>query len=173
LNVLYNNAAIVVFKPLIESLEEDFTKVIDVNLKGIWLGMKHAIPEIVKAGGGSIINVASIAADKAQLGLSLYAASKGGVISISRVAAMEHAAHNIRVNCIKPGPTMTPMFREKIKHDPEILRRNEKETPLGKMAQPEEIVQLAIFLASDESSHITGTAITIDGGVEADNRRIA
>ena len=173
LNILYNNAAIVSFEPLTELTEENFTKVINVNLKGVWLGMKYAIPEMVKAGGGSIVNTASIAADKAQLGLSVYSASKGGVISISRVAAIENAAHNIRVNVIKPGPTMTSMFQGAATGNPELLEQDIRETPLGKLGQPEEVAQLALFLASDESSHITGTKITIDGGIEADNRRIA
>ncbi|MFC2024300.1 SDR family NAD(P)-dependent oxidoreductase [Chloroflexota bacterium] len=171
LDILVNNAAVAIYKPLQQLTEEDFNSVISVNLKGVWLGMKYAITEMVKAGGGSIINVASVAAVMAQLGGSIYSASKAGVIAMSKVAAVENGVHNIRVNCIKPGPHMTPMLRRKAK--PEDVKRNELETPLGKLGQPNDFAQLALFLASEESSHITGQAISIDGGIEYDLRRIS
>jgi len=166
LNTLYNNAAVVMFEPLIESTEENLDKTIAVNVKGVWLTMKYGIPEIIKAGGGSIINTSSICADAAQYNSSIYSASKGGVISMSRVAAAEHARNNIRVNCIKPGCIVTPMSMSVLKN-PEAVRRFVTEVPLGRLGQPEEVAQLALFLASDESSYITGQTVTIDGGVEA------
>ena len=172
LNILYNNAAIARMVPLIESTEEDFDTVIAINLKGIWLGMKYAIPEMMKADGGSIINVSSINADAAQRGLSIYAASKGGVISMSRIAAIEHAAHNIRVNVIKPGVIKTPMVIKQMEEYPEVFERVIRETPKGRLGEPEEVAYLALFLASDESSYITGQKFTIDGGIEADGHII-
>ena len=167
LNVLYNNAAIqgdVAY--IVDLAEENFSKVTDVNLRGVWLGMKYAIPEMIKAGGGSIVNVASIAADAGQCGSSIYAATKGGVISMSRVAAVEYAPQNIRVNVIKPGAIKTPLFFSVVK-DPKIVKHIESQTPQGRMGNPEEVAQVALFLASDESSHVTGQKLAADGGIEA------
>lgn len=169
LNVLYNNAAIARYQPLLESTEENFHRTIEVNVKGTWLGMKYSIPEMIKVGGGSIINVSSIAADAAERGSAIYAASKGAVISMSRVAAIEHAKHNIRVNVIKPGAIATPMFMGVFKDNPDAIKRYLREIPQGRLGEPEEVAYLALFLASDESSRITGQALTADGGIEADS----
>lgn len=166
LNVLYNNAAIAPYEPLIQSTEENWEKVISVNLKGIWLGMKYAIPEMIKAGGGSIINTASFVVDAIQRGSAIYGASKGGVVVMSKVAAVEHAHQNIRVNCIKPGIIVTPMSLS-CYGDPEARRRAEATVPMGRLGQPGEIAKVALFLASDESSLITGTEILADGGIIA------
>jgi len=167
LDILINNAAIAPYEPLVESTEANFDRTIAINLKGVWLGMKYAIPVMIKAGGGSIINVASIAADAAQRGSSIYAASKGGVISMSRVAALEHAAHNIRVNIIKPGSIKTPLALSLM--STEVIKRVERETPQGRLGEPEEVAQVALFFASDESSHVTGQKLAVDGGIEADS----
>jgi len=172
LHVLYNNAAVLVGAPLIEGKEEDFDKMIAVNLKGVWLGMKHAIPEMVKAGGGSIINVASRCADTAERGVGLYAGTKGGVISISKAAAVENAKQNVRVNVIKPGPTRTPMAEEVFKELPEALAHILQETPDGRLAEVEEIANLAVFFASDESTHITGQKVSVDGGLDAEGHTL-
>lgn len=169
LNVLYNNAAIALYQPLLQSTDENFDKTMEVNVKGIWLGMKYSIPEMIRVGGGSIINVSSIAADAAERGSAIYAASKGAVISMSRVAAVEHAAHNIRVNVIKPGAIATPMFMSVFKDNPDAIKRYLREIPQGRLGDPEEVAYLALFLASDESSRITGQKLTADGGIEADS----
>jgi len=168
LNVLCNNAAIAQYEPLIESTEDNFDNTIATNLKGVWLAMKYAIPEMIKAGGGSIINISSLAADAAQHGAAIYGASKAGVISMSKVAALEHAAHNIRVNVIKPGPTATPLLLAAVRNMPEAISRFETETPQGRLGEPEEVAQAILFLASDEASHITGQELAVDGGIEAD-----
>jgi NAD(P)-dependent dehydrogenase (short-subunit alcohol dehydrogenase family) len=168
LDVLYNNAAICIGGPLIEGNEADFDKMIGINLKGVWLGMKYAIPEMIKTGGGSIINVSSRCADTAERGVGLYAGTKGGVISISKAAAVEHAKQNIRVNVIKPGPTRTPMAETLLKGVPEVLKHILQETPDGRLAETEEIANLALFFASDESTHITGQKLSVDGGLDAD-----
>jgi NAD(P)-dependent dehydrogenase (short-subunit alcohol dehydrogenase family) len=173
LDVLYNNAGVLIFKALTDLTEEDFNKVISVNLKGTWLGMKYAIPEMVKAGGGSIVNASSIVADMVNAGSSFYAASKGAIKTLTMVAAVEYAAKKIRVNCLKPGFIMTPMFTgglefgfggiaEGIKHFGGVI-------PMGRVGTPEEVAQVALFLASDDSSYITGQSIVVDGGHEADN----
>ena len=169
LNVLFNNAAIADVEPLVESSEESFDKTIAVNLKGVWLGMKYAIPEMIKSGGGSIINTASVAADIAERGLAIYSAAKGGVLSMSRVAAIEHAAQNIRVNVIKPGAILTPMAQSQFDANPELRKNIEGITPQGRLGKPEEVAYLALFFASDESSHITGQKLSVDGGIEADS----
>jgi len=165
LDVLVNNAGVVRYKPFLELTEDDLHFCIDVNLKGAFLCMKYAIYEMIKRGGGSIVNIASIVADHALNGSGVYAASKGGVISISRVAAIEFARQNIRVNVIKPGAIVTPMF---LKATPEEeSNRLKGHIPQGRLGQSGEVAQLALFLASDESSHITGQKLAIDGGIEA------
>jgi NAD(P)-dependent dehydrogenase (short-subunit alcohol dehydrogenase family) len=168
LDVLYNNAAVqgdVFLTP--EVTEEVYDKYMDVNLKGVWLGMKYAIPEMLKTGAGSITNVASISALVGQRGLSHYAASKGGIISLTRVTAMEYAANNIRVNCVCPGLVRTPIWDKMEKASPGALQKFVDGVPMRRYGKPEEIAQLALFLASDESSFITGSVIVIDGGATA------
>lgn len=169
LDILYNNAAICIFEPLIESTEESFERMISTNLKGVWLSMKYSIPEMIKIGGGAIINTSSIVASAASRGSAIYAASKAGIGAMTRVAAVEYAAHNIRVNCIEPGAIATPMAVNVFKDIPGVMERIKRETPQGRLGKPEEIAQLALFLASDESSHITGETIVIDGGIQAHN----
>jgi len=145
--------------------EEVFNKVIATNLNGVWLGMKYAIPEMLKTGGGSIINFASIAALEAYVGIPAYSASKGAVISLSRAAAIEYSRKNVRVNCVAPGHIATPMLLGA--WSPEALKRFAEISPQGRLGKPEEVAQVVLFLASDESSHITGQTVVIDGGVTA------
>ena len=168
LDALYNNAAVqgnVFLTP--DVTEELYDKYMDINLKGVWLGMKYAIPEMLNNRAGSITNVASISALVGQRGLSHYAASKGGIISLTRVTAMEYAAKNIRVNCICPGLVRTPIWDQMEKASPGSLQKFVDGVPMRRYAKPEEIAQLALFLASDESSFITGSVIVIDGGATA------
>jgi NAD(P)-dependent dehydrogenase (short-subunit alcohol dehydrogenase family) len=148
-----------------ECTEEIFNRIIATNLNGVWLGMKYAIPQMISTGGGDIINFASIAALEAYQGLPAYSASKGGVISMSRVAAIEFAAKNIRVNCVAPGHIATPMLLDAWAE--EGLQRFRNIAPQGRLGEPEEIASVVLFLASNESSHITGQTIVIDGGVTA------
>jgi NAD(P)-dependent dehydrogenase (short-subunit alcohol dehydrogenase family) len=167
LDVIFNNAGIAPYNLLVNSTEEEFERLIAIDLKGVWLGMKCAIPEMIKAGGGSIINVSSYCADMAERGSSVYAATKGGITSMSKVVAVEHGPDNIRVNVIKPGQIATRLLMDQASNEPGILERIEQETPLGRLGKPEDVAQLALFLASDESSFITGEAIVIDGGIQA------
>jgi len=162
LDVLYNNAGIgCEVAPIAECTEDNWDKTIAVNLKGVFLGMKYAIPEMLKSGGGSIINTASQAARRCHPNLSPYNASKGGVISLTRGTAIEYATKNIRINCICPGAVATPLL---LGFNPRLLERMKSAIPLGRYAQPEEVAQLALFLASDESSFINGADLVIDGG---------
>ena len=148
-----------------ECNEEIFTRIINTNLKGVWLGMKYAIPEMIRGGSGTIVNFASIAALEGYNGLPAYSASKGGVISISRVAAIEFASKNIRVNCVAPGHISTPMFLNA--WDEDGLQRFINMSPLRRLGEPEEVANVVLLLASDESSHITGQTIVVDGGITA------
>ena len=168
LDVLYNNAGVVAeMAPTVESTEENFDKTIAVNLKGVWLGMKYAIPEMLKTGGGSIINTASQAGERGTPNVPAYSASKGGILALSRGTAMEYATKNIRVNCINPGLIATPMMADQLKDNPELREKYLAAIPQGRLGKPEEVALAALFLASGESSHITGQVLVVDGGMEA------
>lgn len=169
LDIMLNNAGTPGPGKLIADItEEEWNRVISVNLTGVFLGTKYAIPEMLKCGGGVIINVSSVAAVSPRRYAGAYAAAKAAVIQLTRVTALEYARKNIRVNCILPGPIDTPFFTKVAGGDPEKIAifkemvRNE--VPLGRFAQPEEIAWVALFLASDEASYITGAAFAVDGG---------
>jgi NAD(P)-dependent dehydrogenase (short-subunit alcohol dehydrogenase family) len=167
LDILFNNAGgegpIV---PAAELAEEDWDRVIAVNLKGVFLGCKYAIPEMVKGGGGVIISTSSIGGLRADPNLSAYCAAKAGVILLSEVVAIEYGAMNIRINCICPGPIVTPLMH---RIAPAIGTQDQlaKHTALGRCGTPEEAARVALYLASDESSYITGTTVVVDGGRSA------
>jgi len=166
LDVLYNNAGI--FPDEDESVldfdEAVFDRVLEVNLKGIALCCKHGAPELVRAGGGSIINVASFVA---LLGCSVpqdaYTASKGAVLSLTRSLAVQLGPKSVRANAICPGPIETPLLRQLLS-DPEARQRRLSRIPLGRFGRPEDVVNAALYLASDESSWVTGTTFVVDGG---------
>ena len=128
--------------------------------------MKYVIPEMLKIGGGSIVNTASQAGERGVGNAQIYCASKGGVLALSRATAMEYAKKNIRVNCINPGVMATPMMIPLMK-DPIIGKLLLDRVPQGRIAEPIEVAYAALFLASDESSHVTGTSLIVDGGMEA------
>jgi len=148
--------------------EEEWNRVIAVNLTGVFLGTKYAIPEMLKGGGGVIINVSSVAAVSPRRYTGAYSAAKAALIQLTRVTALEYARKNIRANCILPGPIDTPFFTKVAGGDPNKIAAFKekvlKEVPLGRFAQPEEIARVALFLASDEASYITGAAFAADGG---------
>ena len=169
LDIMFNNAGTPgPGKTIADLTEEEWNQVISVNLTGVFLGTKYAIPEMLKGGGGVIINTSSVAALSPRRYAGAYAAAKAGVIQLTRTTALEYARKNIRVNCILPGPIDTPFFTKVAGGDPEKIAifkemvRNE--VPLGRFAQPEEIARVALFLASDEASYITGAAFAADGG---------
>ncbi|MBN1862559.1 MAG: glucose 1-dehydrogenase [Dehalococcoidales bacterium] len=170
LNIMYNNAAIIGRPAFTEDVtEEEWDKVMSVNLKGVWLGMKYAIPEMLKGGGGTIINTASQCGERATRNLSPYCTTKGGVLALTRITAMELAKKNIRVNALNPGIIATPMA---LKSPPEEVKAFEAIIPQGRLGKPEEVAYAALFLASDESSHVTGHALVVDGGIEIDNHQV-
>jgi len=169
--VLFNNAGLSPSypkPPLIKITEESFDRIIAVNLRGVWLGMKHAIPYMIEAGGGTVVNTASIAAMVA-CNSAEYAASKAGVLALTRVAAQEYGPFNVRVNAICPGATATPMAKRFASSNPagsaaSDPKRLERMTVLGRFAVPEEMAKAALFLACDDSSYATGATFVIDGG---------
>ncbi|MFC1916065.1 SDR family NAD(P)-dependent oxidoreductase [Chloroflexota bacterium] len=167
INALYNSAGICPADQdcLVADLSEDiWDKVIDVNLKGTFLCCKYTVPELIKSGGGSIINVSSVAGLVASE-FTAYGASKGGVISLTKSVGRGYANRNIRANVIVPGPVETGMV-EKVRHS-QIAKPWQypyKKIPLGRQGKPEEIAYLALYLASDESAWVTGSVISIDGG---------
>jgi 3-oxoacyl-[acyl-carrier protein] reductase len=165
LNIVYNNAGIEGESNFLSNMtEEQFDRVIAINLRGVFLGMKYALPHLVKAGGGSIINQASIAGLIAVRGGAAYAAAKAGVIALTRVGALEYGRYNIRVNAICPGAIETPMAQRIRQGQPPNPKAIQRISVLGRMAEPEEIAKVALFLASDDSSFATGAPFIIDGG---------
>ena len=165
LDILVNNAAIVIQKAAIEDRTGDeWDRIFEVNAKGVFLGTKHAIPEMRKAGGGSIVNISSVAG----IGQSThqepaYAASKGAVRIFSKVTASQHAADGIRCNSVYPGPIDTDMLHSSM-GSPEGLENRLTRVPLRRMGTAEEIAKGVLYLASDDSSYVTGSELVIDGG---------
>jgi len=173
LDILVNNAGISIYKPLQDLTEEDFDLVVSVNQKGVFLGTKHAVPAMIAAGGGSIINTASIAADHGQHGSFVYGATKGAILSMTRIAAAELAEFNIRVNAVQPGVIKTGMGSAGGLRRPQVMERCARETPLGhRIGTPEDCAPLYVFLASDESAFITGQKLAVDGGILAESHII-
>jgi NAD(P)-dependent dehydrogenase (short-subunit alcohol dehydrogenase family) len=169
LHVLYNNAG--VFPADDDSVtntpESTWDRVMQINLKGVFLGCKYGIPAMLDSGGGSIINVASfVALMGAATPQIAYTASKGGVLSMTREIAVEFARRNIRANALCPGPIETPLLVE-LMADPARRARRLVHIPMGRLGQAHEVVNAALFLASDESSLITGTTFVVDGGITA------
>jgi NAD(P)-dependent dehydrogenase (short-subunit alcohol dehydrogenase family) len=171
LNVLVNNAGISGGPPdLMTHSLEDWRRILSVNLDGVFLGLRHAGPAIAEAGGGSVINLSSILGKVAIAGAAAYCASKGGVLMLTKAAALEWAPLNIRVNSIHPGFIDTPMVSAALREAPngnELTEIITARHALGRLGQPREIADAVVFLASDESSFITGSELVVDGGYTA------
>lgn len=171
LHVLYNNAAIWAARGLdnfVTELSEDgWDQVININLKGVFLCCKYGIPALIEAGGGSVINTASVAGIAGSRNRShAYSASKGGVVAMTRAMAMAYARNHVRVNAICPGGVDTPMIATMVDTD-DRRQRSAASHPIGRMGTPEDIAQFALYLASDESTWVTGGVFPIDGGFTA------
>jgi NAD(P)-dependent dehydrogenase (short-subunit alcohol dehydrogenase family) len=165
LHILCNNAGIQgPMQPTGDYDEEAYERVMAVNARGVFLGMRHAIPMFLEQGGGVIVNTASMAAQVAFPQLVAYCGSKGAVLMMTKTAAVEYADKNIRINCFCPGAIDTPMVNGMPK---EYIDAVIQANPVKRVGLPKDIADLALFLASDESAFITGTAITIDGGYTA------
>lgn len=150
-----------VLGPLIESTEETWNQTMDTNLKGVWLCLKYEIAAMVNK-GGSIVNISTILTQIGVSGTAIYSASKGGVDALTRAAAIEYAKHGIRINLVSPGNVATPMT-DRI-HGSQADKKLAPGYPLGRIAKPEDVVEAAVWLCSDEASYITGQTLNIDGG---------
>jgi NAD(P)-dependent dehydrogenase (short-subunit alcohol dehydrogenase family) len=169
-DVLYNNAGIMPADDasILETEEEAWQRVQDVNTKGVYLCCKHGIPHLLERGGGSVINVASfVAIAGAATSQISYTASKGAVLSMSRELAVEFARRGVRVNALCPGPVETPLLMRLFDETPGALERRLVHIPMGRLAQAKEIAYGALFLASDESSFVNGSTFLVDGGITA------
>jgi NAD(P)-dependent dehydrogenase (short-subunit alcohol dehydrogenase family) len=169
IDILYNNAADegpICFAAQISV--EQFDRVIGVNLRGTWLGMKYALPIMMKQRSGSILNVSSLAGLKATPGGAAYCASKFAVIGITQAVAIEYGKYNIRANCIIPGWIETPMVHRLFGGT--LPESSVTAPPLRRIGQPEDVAKAALFLVSDDADYITGTIFTVDGGINAGDR---
>jgi NAD(P)-dependent dehydrogenase (short-subunit alcohol dehydrogenase family) len=170
IDYFFNNAGVEgAFAPLVDYPEASFDQVIAVNLKGIWLGLKHVAPRIQARGGGAIVNTSSIAGLRGSRNMIAYVASKHAVIGMTRTAALELAPHGIRVNAICPAPIETRMMRALERgfnpDDPESVHaRLAASAPLGRYGTPDEVAAFVAFLCSEDASYLTGAAYAIDGG---------
>ena len=166
LDCAFNNAGIEwPMGPLIDYSEEDFDSNIRINLKGNWLCLKNEILQMIKQGGGVIVNAASVAGLRGSPGIGVYGASKGGIIQLSRTAAMEYAKQGIRVNTICPGLIATPMLQRLIEYN--VANQTEAQTALGgtlPIGQPEDIAEAVVWLCSDAARFVNGQALVVDGG---------
>lgn len=164
LDILFNNAGIGSMSPSADLPFEDWRKVLSVNLDGVFLVAKHSIRAMLKNGGGSIVNTASILGHVGQAQTASYSAAKGGVVNLTRTLALEYAKDNIRVNAICPGYIETPLLSQL---DEDMKKYLISLHPLGRLGKPEEIAKAVLFLASDDASFITGANLLVDGGYTA------
>ena len=147
-----------------ECTEENWDRVIDVNLKGVWLCMKHELGQMVRKGSGSIVNCSSVAGLVGFAGIPAYAASKHGIIGLTRTAALEYAARGIRINAVCPGVIETPMVDRFVGGSPEARAVMVGMEPIGRLGRPEEVAEAVLWLCSDAASFVTGHAMVVDGG---------
>ncbi len=163
-----SNAAIVAVGSILELTDEDWHQVLGVNLMGSVYGVRALLPDMIEAGGGSIVLIGSIDAHMAEQGLAAYCASKGAILQLSKVLAVDHARQGVRVNCVCPGVTDTPLFRYHLSKadDPEsVLSMRTDRNPLGRLLAPEDVARTVNFLLSDEAAGITGALVPVDAGL--------
>lgn len=168
LDILFNNAGVAIGGSVVEMSEEDWNRVININLSSVYRGCKYAIPEMMKNGQGSIVNTSSVQALTGFRSWAGYAATKGGIIALTQQVALEYAPYHIRVNAIAPGTINTPMntkIFDSIDDPQALINEWNNMHPLGRFGQPDEVGNAVVFLASDEASFITGICVRIDGGL--------
>jgi len=171
LDLLWSNAGLGVWKTVPETTDEEWERIVGVNLKGTFLVGKHGIPELVRAGGGTMVVTASISSFVGAPRWAAYCATKGGVLMLARAMALDHAAEGVRVNCVCPGAVDTPLQAEDLRRRDvpleQAIHDDEEAHALGRFARPEEIARAALFLSCDDSSFCTGSALMVDGGLTA------
>lgn len=172
LNILVNSAAIMLEKTAVDTTEEEWDRLVDTNLKGVFFCAKYAILQFRKQAesgqkGGNIVNMASVNSFFAEGGIAAYCASKGGIAQLTRALAMDHSGEGIRVNGLCPGWIETPMNANFFALGPHIREQAARLHAIGRIGQPEEVANAVLYLASDEASFITGTLLTVDGGFSA------
>jgi NAD(P)-dependent dehydrogenase (short-subunit alcohol dehydrogenase family) len=164
LDVLHNNAGVLVTGDVTTLSEADWDRCLDTNLKSVFLVSKHAVPAMRKAGGGAIVNTASVAGKAGGRGYSAYCASKAGILLLTQCMALDFAADRIRVNAVCPGPTATAMLLGRTDAPDRERSRWANELPAGRIGEPEDTAKVVAYLASDEASFVTGAAWVVDGG---------
>jgi meso-butanediol dehydrogenase/(S,S)-butanediol dehydrogenase/diacetyl reductase len=162
LDIVVNSAGVRTNGSITEISEDDWDRTLNANLKGAFVVSRLAIPEMIKRGGGVILHIAARSGMLGHSGRAAYCASKGGMVRLTEAMAMDHAKDKIRVNCICPGPTRTPMVDTST---PEKLARYKTRVPLGRIGEPEDIAHAALYLASDEASFVTAAILPVDGGM--------
>jgi len=168
LNILVNDAAVMVEKTAVDTTEEDWDRIVGVNLKGTFFCAKYAILQFRRQGkGGVIVNMASVNSFFAEGGIAAYCATKGGIAQLTRALATDHSSEGIRVNAICPGWIETPMNAKFFALGPHIREQAGRLHSLGRIGQPEEVANAVLYLASDEASFVTGSLLTVDGGFSA------
>jgi meso-butanediol dehydrogenase / (S,S)-butanediol dehydrogenase / diacetyl reductase len=170
LDILCNNAGIGVAATVVETAEEDWDRTLAVDLKGVFLGCKYAIPPMIAHGGGVIVNTASVAGQVGVLNRAAYCAAKAGVVGLTKSVAVDYVGQNIRINAICPGTVDSPWIQKILSAQPDPVAERQRmveRQPMGRMGEPAEIARAALYLACDDSAFVTGTALVIDGGLTA------
>lgn len=170
LDILCNNAGIGVAAAVVDTTEEDWDRVLAVDLKGVFLGSKYVIPHMIAQGGGVIVNTASVAGQVGVLNRAAYCAAKAGVVGLTKSMAVDYVSRKIRVNAVCPGTVDSPWIQKILSAQPDPAAERQRmveRQPMGRMGRPEEIARAALYLACDDSEFITGTALIIDGGLTA------
>jgi NAD(P)-dependent dehydrogenase (short-subunit alcohol dehydrogenase family) len=170
IDILFNNAGVVLVKPLEEMTEAEWDRVMAINVKGAFLAIKHVVPHMRRNGGGAILNTGSVGSFTGQLATPVYSASKGAIALLTKSLALDYGRDRIRVNCICPGITDTPMLREHMGHGAEGEERIHarlSRVPTGEILRPEDIARAAVYLVSDDSAGVTGVLHVVDGGMLA------
>lgn len=169
LDYAFNNAGVIEQTPgpLVEQSEETFGRIMDINVKGVWLSMKYEIPEMLKRGGGAIVNMSSVAGVVGFPGLGIYIASKHAVVGLTKAAAVEYSKSGVRVNAVNPAAIETDMLGHVVGDNAEARAQMAAMHPIGRTGRPEEIADAVIWLCSDKASFVTGHALLVDGGYTA------